>query len=1103
MRSALRCADMDIKDEQVSFRDADQVADWANHHQTIAMSVKEQTGTIGPFRSWSHWAGHTEHEQSPWVDDERLVELSTWLHGRVATERGVARLVGLWGIGKSRLALEALGNGDSAHSAIVMYAVESESRAHTINGIVQNLAVAGRRAIVVVDECTIQTHRILAGMVSRSSSRLSLLTIDDEFPSGAVDDTTFLVSEAPYSVSEAIVRHVAPSLSSVDERRIVQFSNGFPKIASRIAHSWGNVPIANTTYDDLVDAFVLGHNSEERDLRLRSARLLATFGLIRVEPASDCPLDETAHLGRKLDAKDLRFSISPRAQQGAMQRRGRYVVIQPRPIAMNLAQRQWNEWSPDTWDEVLTGGIRSDLRVSAARQLSLLNDTEIAKRVVTHICRPGGPLDIPNIAKPGYQEVLSLLAEIDPASIAAQIERSLNAWDLSKCSTLVRSDLVRALGKIAFDSTTFLVGARLLLRIATVEERVSGSMTAQLRRVLRSGSSGAASAFQCLFPAFLGNTAADGSARLFLLDETLKDDVPVQRTIIVKSLIEGLKTSHFSRQVGPEIHGSRPVLKEWYPATRNEFDDYVKDCLTRLGKLATNDDEAGASARVGLAQSLHSLIAHGYIDAVETVVRHVSETWEPWTAVLNSLGVVLASDADWLDDEATTRIKKLVEQLQPKTLESRIRAHVTHGMWDHNLNGGQFIETLEHHQHRIDSIRRLADEAFGRPAILAPLLSELSSGRQNMAFEFGKAGADCDQPLFWLNPIVQAVVEATHGERNYDLLTGYLTGISLRRPDELTALKDRAAKSPELAPCLPLLCRRVGITSDDIGLVMRALQNGLLPPLHLKEWHVQASMDDVSRNAIVPLFDMLVEHSSDAFEVAVELVDGYVDEDTRRLDGLRLLVLKIAKISTRWKLTYDTMTVYHFERLMNRVLGEGRRSGSACSMALELTKSLLNSARYSAGRFLDPILPQLLSDFPEISWPLIGHAVVSDNKTARRLGDILGRHPFGGIKEPHILCLPPDAMFAWCHAHPEHAPAFVAGVLPLLATPRENAKPRLHPAMERLLIEFGDRNDVEERTKENIDTLGWSGSEATQYAQFEMPLKELTPTGYRTFVFGQ
>ena len=67
IRKALRDAGVNIADERVAFHDADQVAAWVNHHPAIAVWVKDLTrrGTIGPFRSWSHWAGRAEHEGSP------------------------------------------------------------------------------------------------------------------------------------------------------------------------------------------------------------------------------------------------------------------------------------------------------------------------------------------------------------------------------------------------------------------------------------------------------------------------------------------------------------------------------------------------------------------------------------------------------------------------------------------------------------------------------------------------------------------------------------------------------------------------------------------------------------------------------------------------------------------------------------------------------------------------------------------------------------------------------------------------------------------------------------------------------------------------------
>ena len=44
------------------FRGAECIAAWTNRHPSVATWLKEQTqpGTLGPFRTWSHWAGRVE-----------------------------------------------------------------------------------------------------------------------------------------------------------------------------------------------------------------------------------------------------------------------------------------------------------------------------------------------------------------------------------------------------------------------------------------------------------------------------------------------------------------------------------------------------------------------------------------------------------------------------------------------------------------------------------------------------------------------------------------------------------------------------------------------------------------------------------------------------------------------------------------------------------------------------------------------------------------------------------------------------------------------------------------------------------------------------------
>ena len=83
----LRETGMDIDDEQVDFRDADQIASWANSFPSVAVWVKEltQPGTLGPFRSWNDWADRSEHHTSRWTEDERLPDLRELIQERVAS----------------------------------------------------------------------------------------------------------------------------------------------------------------------------------------------------------------------------------------------------------------------------------------------------------------------------------------------------------------------------------------------------------------------------------------------------------------------------------------------------------------------------------------------------------------------------------------------------------------------------------------------------------------------------------------------------------------------------------------------------------------------------------------------------------------------------------------------------------------------------------------------------------------------------------------------------------------------------------------------------------------------------------------------------------
>ena len=1081
---AIKNAGLSIRDEQVAFRDADQIADWVNRHPPVASWVLEQTqpGLLGSLQSWSQWAGRYEHDSSPWVEDKRLPELRAQLRNTVATPRSVVRVVGLAGVGKSRLILEALGpiEEDTSLSDIVLYALESEAGSRAIKKDVQNLSNSGGRAVVVVDGCDAELQRDLSGMVRHSGSHLSLVTIEDRFAECGVSQGMLEVVEAPKSVIEGIVDQISPGHPSEDRRRLIHFSKGFPKIAFGVCESWNaNTPIAHTTDDDLVESFVLGRGLHEPGITFKTAKLLAAFGVVRFGDSDDLSMAEIAPLGQDLSEDEFYASVDDLVHRGIAKRYGRDAVLQPTTIALKLAELQWRAWQPACWDRVLAGTMSSKLKIGAARRLTLLNTTNTAVKVTNHVCRLDGPLNgWEGISQLGHSEVLSFLAEISPAVVVRLIEDSLDEVELAAVDGDVRRNLVGALEKIAFNSTTFEDGARLLLRLAVRENEFWDD--------------NALGQFVALFPVFLGNTAASAQPRLAMLDEAADSDDPAQRLVAVDALTKGVGTSHFSRFVGPETHGARPALHPWRPETWGEARAYVDHCVERLAELALQGDEAGAKARVCLGQEFRSLVGFGLIDTVERVVKRVCESVDcRWTEAQESLGHSLRFDAGDQSDDVASRVKRLVEELEPASLASRVRFLVTEMPWGYPC--GEDLDFDERDKRQLEAISNLAADIVAQPHVLDGLLPQLSKGDHRHAWSFGKAIAESEASACdWFIRIRTAIGEVPEEERNYELLAGYLVGLSETAPDAVEAFKREAAVSRSYAPVLPMICGHLGIKPFDVQLVVSALNAEILPPWHLVQWTTGRKLEEVSARSLTSLFDLLLDRNAETYAIAVELLNMYGYPDRDRLNSVRRHLLKAAENVDRWPQSLTHRSSPCFERIMAWMLSKGRADADARATALILAQKLTSMVQRGDEEFVKPLVPALLAKFPEIAWPLIGQAILDAGpQNAWRFEHVLGDTRVGDKRESVILQLPEETLFAWCHAHPDAAPAHLAVFAPILASGGSNANQKLHPVMNRLLTEFGDRDDVRQGIDQNMITLSWTGSLTTYFARYKAPFREL------------
>ena len=1096
IRDSIRGAGFSVGLERIQVRDADQIAAWVNNYPAIAARLRERTrpGSAGPFRSLIQWANRTEHVLSPLVDDPRLGPLRARLLRDLVRPGSVVRVLGPAGVGKSRLVLESLWADDARNprdpplDEFVLYADRSEVEETAIRGAGRTLADTGARAVVVVDDCPPETHDRLAEMVAAPGSRISLVTIDnDDASAGAYRGSSVEhVDFAPREVTETIVDRELPGLPSEDRRRLLLFSRGFPAIAVRVAGAWAEekpMPYATEAY--FVDAFVAGRSDPEPELAIRTAMLVAAFGAVRQAPPERSQVAAIARWGRGIAAADLHAALDRLVARGVVQRRGGLLVLQPRPVAMRLTERQWREWNPEQWTAILAGDVDADLKRNAARQLAWANDTEIGGDVAAAMLGPGGPLDgLDRLRAPGNGGVLHHLAEIDALLAVDCIRRALDdVDDLRSVQGDVRRYLVETLERIAFPAETFDEAASLMLRLAAAETEghIANNAIGQLA---------------ALFPMLEGATAAVGAARIAFLRDAVRANDPQQRAAVVESLRRGTNTMYFSRFVGAETHGSRPALEPWRPANSEEASGYVAACVELLAREATSEDEVGASARAGLGHELRALTSFGLVDMVERVVRQVQDAVGSWPEAIESIGDFIRFDAAGAPADVLERARRLIGRLQPATLSDRIRDLVSSMPWDYPNE--EDLEYQEQEERQLETVHAIAADALGNTFVLRENLPQLCHGSQRWAGAFGEfLGARVEAPDDWLRQI-EAVLRVTPaGDRNFDLLSGFLKGLSERDAGAVAAFKRRIAGSDDLARALPAVCSRLGLVEADVQLALEALRAGALSPWSLRHWAVGSVLSALPAGSLAVLFDELCgRHGVEGVLVVVELMGMLAHGSRERLEGLRPQILGLAGSLVRADLPRrGAMVGHHAQDIFTWLLAQGRDDADARSLALTLADGLA-AADVSSNTvdLLSPVLPILFSRFPEIAWPLIGQRIVGDTVAAWHLRNVVGG-TFSGrgrASEPPMLSLPPDTLFAWCGAHPDQAPACAARMLPILTAAKAGEdETALHPLFKRLLDQFGDREDVLEAAAANIYTFSWTGSLTAYFAQYLRPLESL------------
>ena len=1073
---------------KLDFWDANKIADWANSHYPLALWLIERVrpGGILPFESLETWAREKSFGEFRFVADPRNTRVSAEIGQKLCRSKSVLRLVGPSGLGKTRLALEALRSAPPEMCSRVLYTHGGFGAEHIL-GIVQGIREHGKSAIIVVDDCPLELHTRLAATVEHMESQLSLLTIDYDPEGVSMECSTLEIEPAEDHVIVDIIRQVAP-IDDTDASRLARFAQGFPQIAVLVAKAWpfDTHDISSLTDAVLVEKMLFGRKDPDSEL-LRVARALSLCEIVGVDEEAIKELEFVAQIAGV--SFDVAYDhVQTLKERGIAQQRGRFVQIQPRPLALSLAADAWKRMLPTKIDGLVSNAIPTRLQVALFRQFAKLDRVEKIQQIAARFCTPGKPFaDASFLEDETHAECLAYIAEVNPSAAIGALQHAYGAMSVGDLREVRhgRRWLVWTLQRLCFRKGPFHSAAKLMLDFAVAEndEQIASNAT---------------KTFKALFKLYLSGTETPAIDRLAVLDEALESEDPGRRRIAIDALGEGLETNHFARTGGPEWQGSGPALKDWQPATTEEILTYYRGCLERLSKVACLSDDLSVGAKTNLTRHIRGLVGQGLVDDVALAIDRILEVDNSyWKEAIAQTSQSLSFEGPKVPPEYRRKVQALHDKLVPISLEDRLRIYVCELPWGYFEPGDDSPEA------GLRWAKKLAEECAARWKEFLVLIPMLLTGEQRYTHCFGQHILEASADREKLIDLALVHLKAIPKERkNVALIGGLLSSAEKLDPDMVDRKLDALASDSELISFLPWLTAQTSIETRDLDRILAGLRVGSIAPGHVRILAMGSVLSHLSPTELAPLIDALLDNGAGGYWAATEIMAMYAFQKPERFEGLRK---QIRRMMAGFELTElgDSRTVmdsHHFGCIATWLIRHGSKDKDGATASAHLTEQIVRSCirgpqnGFGSGA-IEGMLPEILTHCCDVAWPVLSSAIIEHRNRIWSFESILGKAYAEGKSSPGpIFLVPWKELRAWSHRNPDFAPAFLMRIAPVFeegSTPQKKPGRAWSRIVLDLLDEFGDRQDVLSALSGNMMTFFCSGSMVPYHEQYKTPLQNL------------
>lgn len=828
-----------IKSPKIDFLDRGRLATWARQYPAIILWVHRALGkSLSGWKPHGNWANTSTGDADLYLMGKKVrLSLNSEefdmgagigrLRSLLNLPRSNVRLIGLSGVGKTRLVQALFDNriGDeSLNTDLAIYADIADSPNPDPKHLTEQLVAQGDRAILVVDNCSRELHRKLSEAVRRSSSRLSLLTVEYDVREDLPEETSvFRLEPTEEELLRKLLEREFPHLGYVNACSIARVSGGNFRVAIYIAKTVGAEESIGVLKDDeLFQRLFQQHHHYQGDL-LESAEILSLLYSFDGENTedSDSELKLLSELG-EMSVQVLYKHSQEITGRELIQKRGKWRALLPHAVANNLAKRALRKIPPSIIQSKILYQGSERILTSFSRRISYLHDSEEAVKMVSVMLEDDGWLGqhMTNLSPFGFR-VLENLSPVAPIAVLEAIERIKRSELATSFFTRQGSHaqgFVKILFHLAYEDKFFQRAAYLLAVYASEEEpeERNNSIRERLRTLFKiylSGSHASAATRQATLKGLLGSSEEN-------IAETAAQVIP-------STLMTGHFTGMYAVEFGARFrdHGS-------HPHTRAEFEEWYRPFMKIALDFTVSSKPGSMLARRSLANSFRGLWDIGFEEEcevwVDTLLRNSS--WvEGWRAVK----ATLYYGKDRLNEESKLRLLDLGKRLRPRNLEDKFEYYI--------LGGGVSVFDFEDdgvingdHMAAVNRAEEIAQEIGtdigSSEDLLLSVVQRCVSGKdgRHNSFGLGLAKSKLASSQTW-KILTQAFHSTPEENRNIGVLRGFVWGISEKDEKFYQSILDRVLADKDLRVWLIIFQRISMNTERSLQRLHRLLDENLVP----------------------------------------------------------------------------------------------------------------------------------------------------------------------------------------------------------------------------------------------------------------------------------